>query len=80
MGRCGPDMIDQWVMDGEFHAEETSELLPLFPQTWSDGCNLQDLSTIEIAGDGSLGIFWEAAWNCRLDPMESLTLTYRIKI
>ena len=59
MGRCCPDMIDQWVMDDEFHAEETAEYMPLFPQTWSDGCNIQDFSKIEIAGDGSLGNFWE---------------------
>ena len=80
MGRCGPDMIDQWVMDGEFHAEETAEFLPLFHQTWSDGCNIQDLSTIEIARDESLGKFWERPGIVGLGPMESLMVMYRIKI
>ena len=46
--------------------------MPLFHQTWSDGCDIQDLSKIEIAGDGSLGIFWEQPGIGGLGPMESL--------
>ena len=28
-------MIDWWVMEDDFHAQESAESLPLFPSTWS---------------------------------------------
>ena len=37
-----PDMIDLWVMDDVFDAEETAECMPLFPNTLSDGSKIQD--------------------------------------
>ena len=44
-------MVDQWVIDDEFDAEETAEHMQFFPNTWSD----DPISKIETVG---AGVFW----------------------
>ena len=43
------------------HGEETTEHMPLFPNTWFDGRKVQDpISIIETGGAGVFGkFFWE---------------------
>ena len=54
-GLSCPNMIDPWVMDDGFDADEIAENVPPFPNTCSDGRKIQDPSSkIEIASGWGL--------------------------
>ena len=54
-----PELVDHWVVNEEFDAEETAGYMPFSPDTWSDGNKIQDhISKVDIAGAGVKDMCW----------------------